>query len=71
MSLEALALALANAVRPTGIAAVYALLSSPEPRRMLSAFILAGFLWSSAIGIVVVSALGGSTSRPGPRPRAP
>lgn len=59
MSLEALALALANAVRPTGIAAVYALLSSSEPRRMLSAFILAGFLWSSAIGIVVVSALGG------------
>ena len=59
MSLEAVALALANAVRPTGIAAVYALLSSPEPRRMLSAYILVGYLWSCSVGVLVVSALHG------------
>jgi hypothetical protein len=59
VSLEAVALALANAVRPTGIAAVYALLSSPQPRRMLTAFIVVGFVWSSAIGILVVGALHG------------
>jgi Sap, sulfolipid-1-addressing protein len=59
VSPEAIALALANAVRPTGIAAVYALLGSPEPRRMLTAYTLAGFLWSGAVGILVVSALHG------------
>lgn len=59
MTPEAIALALANAVRPTGIAAVYALLSSAQPKRMLSAYILAGFAWSSAVGILVVGALHG------------
>jgi hypothetical protein len=50
---------LANAARPTGIAAVYALLSSPQPKRMLTVYILAGFAWSCAVGILVVSALHG------------
>ena len=33
MSLEALALAVIRAIRPTALASVYALLSSPTPRR--------------------------------------
>lgn len=59
MSLEAIALALANAVRPTGIAAVYTLLSSPQPRRMLSAFIVVGFAWSASVGILIVAVANG------------
>jgi hypothetical protein len=34
-------------------------LSAPEPRRLILAYILAGFLWSAAIGILVVVALHG------------
>lgn len=59
MTPEAIVLALANAVRPTGIAAVYALLSSPAPKRVLSAYIAAGFAWSVAAGVLVVGAFHG------------
>ena len=59
MSLEALALALLNAVRPTAFAAVYALLSSQRPRRSLLAFTAASFVFAVAVGLLVVSALHG------------
>jgi hypothetical protein len=59
MSLEAIALAILSAGRPTSIAVVYALLGSPEPRRSLTAYVLAGFVWSVAIGAVIVTALHG------------
>ncbi len=59
MSPESILLAIVNALRPTGAAAVYALLSTPRPRRLLVAYIAAGFAWSFAIGILVVVALGG------------
>ena len=52
-------LAIVNALRPTSVAAVYALLSTPRPRRLLVAYIAAGFAWSFAVGILVVVALGG------------
>ena len=59
MSPESIVLAVANALRPTGIAAVYALLSTSRPRRLLIAYIAVGFLWSFAVGILVVGALHG------------
>ncbi len=60
MNLEWIALAIVNAGRPAGIAAVYALLSSKTPVRLLLAFITVGFLWSFAIGLIVVRALHGA-----------
>ena len=59
MSPESILLAIVNALRPTGVAAVYALLSTQRPRRLLVAYIAAGFAWSFAVGILVVVALGG------------
>jgi hypothetical protein len=60
MSFEPIILAAASALRPsTSLAAVYALLSSARPRRLLLAFLAAGFAVSTAIGILVVAGLGG------------
>ncbi len=59
MSPDTIVLAIASAARPTGIAVVYALLSAPDPRRSLLAYILAGFIWSVGIGFIVVSVLHG------------
>ena len=59
MSPESILLAILNALRPTGVAAVYALLSTPRQRRLLVAYIAAGFAWSFAVGMVVVVALHG------------
>jgi Sap, sulfolipid-1-addressing protein len=59
MSLEAIALAILSAGRPTSIAVVYALLGAPEPRRLLTAYVLAGFAWSVIVGVVIVTALHG------------
>lgn len=59
MSLEALALALLCAVRPTALASVYALLSSSKPARPLAAYVIAGAASSAIAGAIVVSALHG------------
>ncbi|HEX2412880.1 MAG TPA: GAP family protein [Solirubrobacteraceae bacterium] len=60
MNVEAIVLATASAVRPsTSLAAVYTLLSGARPRPLLVAFITAGFLVSTAIGVLVVSVLHG------------
>ena len=59
MSPEAIGLAIASAVRPTGFAAVYALLSAPRPARRLAAYVVVGFAWSCTVGVVVVSVLNG------------
>ena len=59
MSPESILLAIVNALRPTGVAAVFALLSTPRPRRLLVAYIAVGFAWSFAVGILVVGALHG------------
>src|SRR4051795_6540206 len=69
MSLEALVLGLFSGLRPgTSLAAVLALLKTPEPRRPLFFFTVAGFASSWVIGLVVVGvfhganvAVGGST----------
>ena len=59
MSPEVIVLALANAMRPTSFAAVYALLSAPRPLRPLFAFTASGFAFSAALGSLIVSALHG------------
>jgi hypothetical protein len=69
MNLEALVLGLFSGLRPgTSLAAVLALLKTPQPRRPLLFFIAAGFASSWAIGLLVVAvfhganvAVGGST----------
>ena len=57
MSGAAILLALASTVRPTSLAAVVALMVSRRPKRLLLAYILAGFVVSMAFGVVVVTAL--------------
>ena len=63
MTLEVIVLALASALRPAGVAALYALLSASHPRRVLIAYIVAGFAFSVAIGVLVVAAFGGADVR--------
>jgi hypothetical protein len=60
MNLDVLVLALASAPRPAGIAALYALLSASSPRRVLLAYIAAGFAFSSALGVLVVAIFHGA-----------
>ena len=59
MSLDALALAVICAIRPTALASVYALLSSSRPPRPLAAYTIAGLASSAIAGAIVVLALHG------------
>jgi hypothetical protein len=61
MSLEALVLGLFSGLRPgTSLAAVVALLKTPNPQRLLLFFTAAGFASSWAIGLVVVGVFHGA-----------
>jgi hypothetical protein len=61
MSLEALVLGLFSGLRPgTSLAAVLALLKTPQPQRPLLFFIAAGFASSWAIGLLVVGVFHGA-----------
>ncbi|WP_028923836.1 GAP family protein [Pseudonocardia acaciae] len=62
MSPEALVLALTTVVRPSSAAAVYAMLSTHRPQRLLVAYILAGLAFSLTIGALAVLALQGHSS---------
>ena len=53
-TLEVVLLALPTAIRPTSLAAVYALVSRDEPRRLLAAYTLAGMVFTITIGLLVV-----------------
>ena len=59
MSLEALALAVVCAFRPTALASVYALLSSSKPPRPLAAYTIAALASSAIAGAIVVLVLHG------------
>ena len=65
MSFETLVLAVASALRPTQLAAVYALLGTPRPRRLLTAYIVAGLAFSLAVGTLVVVLVHGTELRQG------
>jgi Sap, sulfolipid-1-addressing protein len=60
VSLDVIVLALASAPRPAGLAALYALLSASHPQRVLVAYVAGGFLFSVAIGVIVVAAFDGA-----------
>ena len=71
MSPEVLLLALSTVIRPTTVAALFAILAHPHPRRLLVAYIVGGLAFSLTVGAVVVVllrgiglALSSSTSRP-------
>lgn len=59
MSLQALALAVVCAIRPTALASVYALLSSSTPQRPLAAYAIASLASSAITGAIVVLVLHG------------
>jgi hypothetical protein len=57
--IEVCALAVASTVRPTSVAAVYALLSHDAPRRLMGAYIAAGLAFTLAFGVIVFGATQG------------
>ena len=59
VTLELIVLALATAVRPTSLAAVYALLSTSAPRRLMTLYVIAGIAFTLAVGLLVILALHG------------
>jgi hypothetical protein len=60
MNPDVLVLALASAPRPAAIAALYALLSGSSPRRVVVAYVVAGFTLSVAVGVLVVAIFHGA-----------
>jgi hypothetical protein len=64
VSPDALILAFASVIRPMSVATVYAMLSAARPARLMTAYIVAGFVFSIGTGIVLVILLGSSA---GPR----
>jgi hypothetical protein len=59
VTFEVILLALATAIRPTSLAAVYALLSGASPRRLMTAYVITGLLFTIAFGALVVWAFHG------------
>lgn len=59
MSVEAFLLGLTTVVRPTSVAAVYAMVSAHRPRRLLTVYLAAGLAFSVAVGLAVVLAFQG------------
>lgn len=53
MTFQLILLALATSVRPTSLAAVYALLEHPTPRRYLTVYLLAGLTFTVTFGLAV------------------
>ena len=59
MTIEIVLLALASTVRPTSLAAVYALVGSEFPRRLMIVYIVAGLAFTIAFGLLVIWAFNG------------
>jgi hypothetical protein len=59
VTVEVILLALASTIRPTSLAAVYTLLSGASPRRLMTAYVTAGLLFTIAFGALVVWAFHG------------
>ncbi|MGZ4304949.1 MAG: GAP family protein [Solirubrobacteraceae bacterium] len=58
-TLEVILLALPTAIRPTSLAAIYAMLSRDAPRRLMIAYTVVGLAFTIAIGLLVVWAFNG------------
>ena len=54
MTIEIIVLALASSIRPTSIAATYALLADHRRRALMCAYVAAGLVFTVAFGMVVV-----------------
>lgn len=59
MTIEIIFLALVSTVRPTSMAALYALLSTASPRRLLTIYIVAGLTFTVSFGLLVIWAFNG------------
>lgn len=59
MTIEVVLLALASTVRPTSLVAVYALVGSEAPRRLMLVYIAAGLAFTIAFGLLVIWAFSG------------
>ena len=59
MIFEIFALALASTVRPTSLAAVYALLSHDARRRLMCAYVVGGLMFTLAFGALVIGVFHG------------
>ncbi|GAA4686195.1 hypothetical protein GCM10023215_22000 [Pseudonocardia yuanmonensis] len=63
MSTEALLLACSAIVRPTALAALFAILATRDPRRLLTAYLVTGLVFALAVGALVVVLLQGLNAR--------
>jgi hypothetical protein len=52
--LQIVLLALATSIRPTSLAAVYALLSNGAPRRLMTVYVVSGLAFTLVFGVLVV-----------------
>src|SRR3974390_159121 len=68
LTTEVLLLALASSVRPTSLAAVYALLSQDSPRRLLALYLVASLAFTIAVGLIVIFAFQGIEIHSGKEP---
>jgi hypothetical protein len=59
MTIEVVLLALASTVRPTSLAAVYALVGSESPRRLMVVYIAVGLTFTIGFGLLVIWAFNG------------
>ena len=59
MTIEIIFLALVSTVRPTSLAAVYAMLATSRSRRLLPIYILSGLAFTIGFGLLVVLAFNG------------
>ena len=71
MTIDVILLALASMIRPTSLAAVYALLSADQPRRLMIAYVIAGLTFTIAFSLLILLAFHGiSSAMAATRPRA-
>jgi hypothetical protein len=56
---EVIVLALISTVRPTSLAAVYALVSAQEPRRLMISYVVTGLVFTVGFGMLVIWAFHG------------
>lgn len=65
MTIEVVLLAFASIIRPTSLAAVYALVGSAAPRRFMIAYVVAGLAFTISFGLLVIWAFHGLLERTG------
>jgi hypothetical protein len=61
MTIEIILLALASTIRPTSLAAVYAILCTDRSRRLMIVYCVSGIMFTTAFGLLVVWAFNGVT----------